>query len=76
LLTPLNKAWMKLGDLLGKVISPIVLGIIFFVLLAPVALVTRLLGRDELRLKMSNSSSYWIDRTPPGPAGDSFKNQF
>lgn len=76
LLTPFNKAWMNLGDLMGKVVSPMVLGIIFFVLITPVALVTRLLGRDELRLKKANVSSYWIDRAPPGPAGDSFKNQF
>lgn len=76
LLTPLNKAWMKLGELMGKVVSPLVLGIIFFLLITPVALVTRLFGRDELRLKKANMNSYWIDRVPPGPAGDSFKNQF
>ena len=76
LLTPLNKAWMKLGELLGKVISPLVLGMVFFALITPVALVTRLFGREELRLKKADVSSYWIDRLPPGPAGDSFKNQF
>jgi Na+/H+-dicarboxylate symporter len=76
LLTPFNKAWMKLGELMGKVISPLVLGVIFFVLITPIALLTRLFGRDELRLKRTNTQSYWIDRTPPGPAGDSFKNQF
>lgn len=76
LLTPLNKAWMKLGELMGKVVSPLVLGVIFFVLITPIALITRLFGRDELRLKRTNGHSYWIDRTPPGPAGDSFKNQF
>ena len=76
LLTPFNKAWMKLGDLMGKVVSPLVLGVIFFVLITPVALVGRLFGRDELRLKRTNANTYWIDRTPPGPAGDSFKNQF
>ena len=76
LLTPFNKAWMKLGELMGKVVSPLVLGVIFFVLITPVALVTRLFGRDELRLKKTNVSSYWIKRAPPGPAGDSFKNQF
>lgn len=76
LLTPFNKAWMKLGDLMGKVVSPLVLGVIFFVLITPVAFVTRLFGRDEMRLKKTNASSYWVDRIPPGPAGDSFKNQF
>lgn len=75
-LTPFNKAWMKLGDLMGKVVSPLVLGVIFFVLITPIALITRLFGRDELRLKKTNASSYWVVRVPPGPAGDSFKNQF
>lgn len=76
LLTPFNKAWMKLGELIGLVVSPVVMGVIFFVLITPVALITRLLGRDELRLKRKIINTYWIDRSPPGPAGDSFLNQF
>lgn len=76
LLTPLNAAWMQLGVLMGKVVSPLVLGVIFFVLITPTAVIARLLGRDELRLKKTNASSYWINRAPPGPTGDSFKNQF
>ena len=76
LLTPLNNAWMKLGDLMSKVVSPLVLGAIFFLVITPVALIGRLLRRDELRIKRTNASSYWIDRAPPGPGGDSFKNQF
>jgi Na+/H+-dicarboxylate symporter len=76
LLTPFNKAWMKLGDLMSKVVSPLVLGVIFFVLITPIALIGRLFGRDELRLKKANMNSYWIERVPPGPAGESFKNQF
>ena len=76
LLTPFNKAWFLLGELMGKVVSPLVLGVIFFLLITPIALITRLFGRDELRLKRANANSYWIDRKPPGPAGDSFKNQF
>lgn len=75
-LTPLNKAWFVLGQLMGAIVSPIVLGIIFFLLLTPVALITRLFGRDELLLKRSSAESYWIDRTPSGPEPDSFKNQF
>jgi hypothetical protein len=75
-LAPLNRAWYHLGQLLGRIVSPLVLGIIFFVVLTPVAVVTRLFGRDELRLKRNQSASYWIDRTPPGPAPDSFNNQF
>ncbi len=76
ILRPLNKAWFWLGLLLGKIVSPIVLGIIFYGLLTPVGVAGRLLGRDELRLKRRSASSYWIERRPPGPASDSFKNQF
>jgi hypothetical protein len=77
LLAPLNRAWFQLGQLLGKVVSPIVLGAIFFLLLTPVSLVTRAFGRDELRLKRkSHQESYWIDRVPSGPKPESFKNQF
>ena len=76
LLAPFNLAWFKLGLLMGMVVSPIVLGIIFFVILTPVAIVSRLFGRDELRLKRNAMQSYWVDRVPPGPDGDSFKNQF
>lgn len=75
-LRPLNKAWVAIGELMGIVVSPLVLGMIFFTLITPVALVTRLFGRDELRLKKINVSSYWIERLPPGPSGDTFKNQF
>ena len=77
ILSPLNWLWFQLGQLLGKIVSPIVLGAIFFLLLTPVSLVTRLFGRDELRLKRKASqTSYWLDRAPPGPAPESFKNQF
>jgi hypothetical protein len=75
-LRPLNKAWFWLGQLLGKVVSPIVLGIIFYGLLTPVAVAGRLLGRDELRLKRRPVSSYWVERQPPGPESDSFNHQF
>jgi hypothetical protein len=76
-LRPLNWLWFQLGQLLGKIVSPIVLGAIFFLMLTPVSLVTRLFGRDELRLKRKASqTSYWLDRAPPGPEPESFKNQF
>jgi len=76
LLAPLNRLWYELGILLGKIVSPIVLGLIFFVLITPVSLVTRLFGRDELKMKKRNVGSYWIDRSPLGPPSDSFKNQY
>jgi hypothetical protein len=76
LLAPLNRAWMALGHVLGRIVSPIVLGLIFFVLITPVALIGRIAGRDPLRLKRRAVASYWIQREPPGPTPDSFKNQF
>ncbi len=76
ILAPFSRAWFHLGQLLGKIVSPIVLGIIFYGLLTPVALIGRAFGRDELKLKRRAVSSYWIERNPPGPASDSFKNQF
>ena len=76
LLLPLNKLWMSLGLLLGVIISPIVLGVLFFFLFTPIAFLMRLLGRDELRLKKFEAKSYWKSREPSGPNGDSFKHQF
>ena len=76
-LRPLNWLWFQLGQLLGKIVSPVVLGAIFFLILTPVSLLIRLFGRDELRLKRKASqTSYWLDRAPPGPEPESFKNQF
>ena len=76
LLAPLNRLWYRLGILLGKIVSPITLGIIFFLLITPVSLVTRLFGKDELKMKKRHVKSYWTDRSPPGPPSDSFKNQY
>jgi hypothetical protein len=76
ILRPLNKAWFYLGKWLGKITSPIVMGIIFFGILTPVSVLTRLFGRDELRLKRRAISSYWIDRASPAVTAQSFKNQF
>ena len=76
LLAPLNRRWSKLGALLGKIVSPIVLGVIFFVLITPISIIMRLFGRDELKMKKRSLDSYWVDRSPPGPSSDSFKNQY
>lgn len=75
LLLSLNKSWMLFGIVLGKIISPIVLGVIFFGLFMPIAIFMRLSGRDELKLKLSNKVSHWIVRRDPIKS-DSFKNQF
>ena len=75
LLLPLNKLWMKFGLLLGKVISPIILGIIFLGLFTPYGIVMRIFGRDELRLKQIKKKSYWINRSKTMDKYN-FKQQF
>ena len=75
LLLPLNKLWMRFGFLLGKIISPIVLGIIFFGLITPYSIVIRVFGRDELRLRKVKNKSHWIHRSQDSPQTD-FKRQF
>ena len=76
LLLPLNKLWMHFGLLLGKIVSPIVLGVIFFGLFTPIALVMRIAGRDELRLKVKKSSSFWKTREGNSVSSIRFENQF
>ena len=76
LLAPFNRLWFGFGMLLGKIVSPVVLGMIYFLLITPVSLVTRLWGRDVLLMKKRAVISYWIDRNPTGPAPASFKKQF
>ena len=75
-LTQLNRLWYSFGLMLGKISSPIVLGFIFFALITPVSLITRLFGRDELKIKKSSVQSYWVNRSTQGPQSDSFKNQY
>ena len=75
ILFPLNKLWMKFGLLLGLIVSPIVLGLIFFGIFTPTALLMRFCRRDELRLRFKNKKSYWIARNQSiDPV--SFKRQF
>ena len=77
LLATLNRLWIKLGVLLGKVVSPIALGILFYIVITPIGLVIRLTGKDPLRLKFEpDSETYWIPREPPGPPPGSMNNQF
>jgi hypothetical protein len=73
LLLPLNKLWFKFGIFLGNLISPIVMGIIFFLVVTPTALIMRLLGKDVLNLKKNNKNSYWIDKNN---SNNNFKKQF
>ena len=63
LLTPLNKSWIKLGEILGIVIAPIVMALVYFVILTPVSLIVRALGKDLLNLKfLKEKETYWIKR--------------
>ena len=73
ILTPLNKLWFRFGIFLGKIISPIIMGIIFFLVVTPISLLMRLLGKDLINLKYNNNKSYWIEKKGPK---SKMKNQF
>ena len=73
ILTPLNKVWFKFGLFLGRIISPIVMSMIFFLVVTPISFVMRILGKDVLNLKKNNSNTYWIKKS--GPKSE-MKNQF
>ena len=73
ILTPLNKLWFKFGLLLGKIISPVIMGIIFFFVVTPTALIMRIIGKDLLNLKFTKNKSYWIEKSGPK---SKMKNQF
>lgn len=76
-LNPINRAWLKLGLLLHKIVNPLVMGLVFYGAVLPTGLVMRAMGRDLLRLKpQPKAESYWIVRTPPGPAPSTMKDQF
>lgn len=73
----LNRTWMRFSALLHKVVSPLTLGAVYFLVLTPVSIAMRLGGRDTLRRKIdAKLTSYWIDRDPPGPPPGSLPNQF
>ena len=73
ILTPLNKLWFKFGLLLGRFVSPLIMGIIFFVVVTPIGIIMRLLKKDLLNLNYNNKETYWIDKTGPK---SKMKNQF
>ena len=62
LLNPLNIVWVKFGELLGRIIAPIVMAIIYFIIVTPIGLFMRLIGKDLLNIKFSKSNTYWIKR--------------
>ena len=73
ILTPLNRLWFKFGLLLGKFISPLIMGIIFFIVVTPIGIIMRLLKKDLLNLKYNKKETYWIDKSGPK---SKMKNQF
>jgi len=73
ILTPLNKLWFKFGILLGNIIAPIVMGIVFFLVVTPMGLIMRLFRKDILNLKKNSNNSYWINKDN---TNSSMKNQF
>ena len=73
ILYPLNKLWFKFGIFLGTIISPLVMGIIFFIVVTPIGLLMRLLKKDLLKLKLNKNKSYWIEKNEPK---SKMKNQF
>lgn len=75
-LNRITKLWLRFGDILGRVVSPITLGLIFFILIAPIGMLTRLFGRDELLLKRVNKRSYWLMRDKYNDKFNSFERQF
>jgi len=76
-LAPLNRLWFKFGMLLGRIVNPVVMSIIYIVTMIPAGIILRLLNKDLLRLKFDAAArSYWVERSPPGPPPDSLKDQF
>ena len=77
LLGPLNKLWLRFGLLLHRVVSPLVLGIMFYAVVTPMGWIMRVCGKDNLKVRgRGGEGSYWIRRDPPGPKPDSLNNQF
>ena len=77
LLAPLNGLWLRLGLLLHKIVTPVVMALIFYTTVLPIGLVMRALGKDPLRLRRDpDAASYWIARDPAGAAAETMKNQF
>jgi len=77
LLTPLNRLWRHFGVLLARVTNPLLMGFVFFGVVTPMGFAMRLVGKRPLHLGFEpGRKSYWIERSPPGPAPDSMTNQF
>ena len=73
ILNPLNKLWFKFGMILGRIISPIIMSFIFFLVVTPIALIMKLLKKDILNLKFNKTNTYWIEKSG---SKSKMKNQF
>ena len=73
ILTPINKTWIKFGEILGSIVSPIVMAIIFFGIVTPIGLFLKLIGKDVLKLKQDKKNTYWIEKDN---SNKNMKNQF
>ena len=73
ILTPLNILWFKFGIILGKFVSPIVMGVIYFFIVTPISIIMKIFGKDLLNLKYNNQKSYWLEKSGPK---SKMKNQF
>lgn len=77
LLLPLNRAWMRLGLFLHRFTTPVILGLVFFLVVTPLAWLARAVGKDFLRLRRTpGARSYWVDRSHPGSTPDTLRRQF
>lgn len=75
-LAPLNRLWFRLGMAMHSIMSPVIMGFLFFAAVVPMGILLRALGKDILHLRANDASTYWIRRDPPGPAPDSMEQQF
>lgn len=77
ILAPLNRLWLRVGLLLHRVVNPLIMGLLFFLVITPIGLIMRLTGKRPLQLETDpNAPTYWIRRSPPGPTPESMKQQF
>ena len=76
-LRPLNRLWLRFGLLLNRIVSPLVLGLLFYLVITPMAIAIRMMGKDLLNLRWDKqASTYWVERKPPGPEPETMRNQF
>ncbi|MDA8867374.1 SxtJ family membrane protein [Candidatus Pelagibacter sp.] len=73
ILSPLNRLWYKFGLILGSIVSPVVMGVVFFIVITPISLIMKILGKDLLNLKKVKSNTYWIEKKD---SKSTMKNQF